>query len=239
MPLADRGQSIRVSVNFDIFLLSQPKFLRTSWLTCMCIQTNLTENRMTSSEHDQYCRELLNDFFKGNMDALGTLWQKCLRSKLYGVAMTWVKNPHDAEDIVQTVLEKIMTNPHKIRKRELSSFEAFVVTTTKNACRDLLRKQKPSEPINEISSIGNPTARTMRRIGITAEIEAFKTTLSHEDRQIFIGKVIKNFPFQQIADQLEKPMRTVHYRYQRILKQLDQHTALRGYWEEMVREGLV
>ncbi len=193
---------------------------------------------MTPSEHDRHCRQLLDDFFNGNIDALGKLWQERLKQKLYGLAMTWLRNPHDAEDIVQTVFEKLMTYPNNIRARELPRFEAFVVTITKNACRDWFRAQKPSEPIDETSSVGNPTSQALRRKGIAEEIERFEVTLSNEDRQIFICKAIEKLTFQQIADRLGKPMRTVHYRYHRILQQLDQHTTLRSYWEEMVREGL-
>lgn len=186
------------------------------------------------STNDVY-QDLLNKFFNGDGDSLGTLWQGYLKSKLYGIAMSYVKNPADAEELVQEVFIKLLENHQRIHKHVLDSFEAFAVIITKNVCRDVLRKHKDTTLLDDTLIDRNAGQETRQR-GIQEELDVLKNQLTEHEWCIFTMKTVDKLTFQAIADLLKIPMRTVHYQYQKILAKIDQHTYLRAYWEDISRE---
>jgi RNA polymerase sigma-70 factor (ECF subfamily) len=186
------------------------------------------------STNDAY-QDLLDKFFSGDGGSLGTLWEGYLKTKLYSIALNYLKNPDDAKDVVQEVFIKLLKNPQKIHKHVLNSFEAFAVIITKNACRDVLRKRKETTLVDE-TLIDKTAGQAARQQGIQEELDVLKNTLNEQEWRIFTIKTIDELTFQAIADRLNIPMRTAHHQYQNILKKIDQHTALRAYWEDIGRE---
>ena len=85
-------------------------------------------------------QEILEKALDGDTEALGQLCQGHLRPKAFSFALKFLKNPHDAEDVVQDVFEKVLNNYQRITARDVKRFEAFAIAMTKNACIDLKRE---------------------------------------------------------------------------------------------------
>lgn len=63
-----------------------------------------------------------------------------VKNKLFRIALRYLNNQEDAEDIVQETLLRLWKRKDKLA--ELKSIEAFAVTITKNLCLDKLRAKK-------------------------------------------------------------------------------------------------
>jgi len=89
-----------------------------------------------------YWQELLDKAFESDSEALGELCQKYLRPKLYAYALKFLEDHHNAEEVVQTLFERLVKNFQNITERSLRGFESCVITMTKNERINFLRKQK-------------------------------------------------------------------------------------------------
>ena len=59
------------------------------------------------------------------------------RSMVYGLALSYPRSPQDAEDICQTVFLKLLTSGQAFDSP--AHEKAWIIRTTANACKDLLR----------------------------------------------------------------------------------------------------
>lgn len=75
---------------------------------------------------------------EGNTDYFGLLFERYTHL-VFGVCMKYLKNPHDAEDAVMGIFEKLMTD---LKKNEVRDFKNWLYRVTKNHCLMILRKQK-------------------------------------------------------------------------------------------------
>ena len=167
----------------------------------------------------------------GDAAALGRLCQDYLRPKAYPFAVSILKNSHDAEDTVQEVFMRLIANVHRIRNHGLESFEAFVITMTKNACIDFKRKQKCTEPLTEEHHVGNSTGEDIARHDFLERVcWRIQRELSPEEQWILELKVLEELPYRVIAEQTGIPQTTLYVYYQTILKKLDRNGELRDYW---------
>lgn len=58
-------------------------------------------------------------------------------NRVYRIALMYLKNPHDAEDVTQTVFLRYIEK--KIRFKDESHEKAWFITTTRNRCKDVLK----------------------------------------------------------------------------------------------------
>ncbi len=75
---------------------------------------------------------------EGNTDYFGLLFERYTHL-VFGVCMKYLKNPHDAEDAVMGIFEKLMTD---LKKNEVRDFKNWLYRVAKNHCLMILRKQK-------------------------------------------------------------------------------------------------
>jgi RNA polymerase sigma-70 factor (ECF subfamily) len=72
------------------------------------------------------------------------------RSSLYRFARVVLREPHDAEDVVQSAFVRLLSHLNKGGNR--SNLKAWLFTVTANLCRDQLRRRRrwmPWEPAHE------------------------------------------------------------------------------------------
>lgn len=83
-----------------------------------------------------------------------------LRKKLLELARRLVEDDDDAEDIVQEVLLKLWS--HRTELKQCQSIEAFAMTTTRNACIDLMRtRHKSDAPLSDVSDADGQTPESL------------------------------------------------------------------------------
>lgn len=82
--------------------------------------------------------ELAQQVGEGNSHALGELFKR-YAGLVNGVALKYLKNKTEADDILMLVFEKLSD---KLNRHEVSNFSSWVHTVTRNECLMFLRKQK-------------------------------------------------------------------------------------------------
>lgn len=179
-------------------------------------------------------QERLETALAGDQEALGMVCQHYLRPKVYALTLKILKNPHDAEDIVQDTFARLLTHQQNIRKQTLAGFEAFVIGIAKNACIDLIRKRKQTEPLAEdVQS----EVTTQHEFAHQEIIQILRGDLfehcTTEEREIFRLRAVEEWTFREISERLRIGLTTIYHRYDRVLETLRLNTTLRAYWEEI------
>lgn len=83
-----------------------------------------------------------------------------LRKKLLELARRLTEDDDDAEDVVQEVLLKLWSR--RVELEQCQSIEAFAMTTTRNACIDLMRtRHKPDAPLSDVSDADGQTPESL------------------------------------------------------------------------------
>lgn len=146
------------------------------------------------------------------------------KTAVYSFAMSILKNPHDAQDIMQDTYIKVHANAHSYTPQGKPL--AWVFTITRNLCLMHLRKTggRSAEFLDELD-YENPLdfAKTVEDGQIIAL--AMKI-LNDEERQIVVMHAVSGLKHRDIAFMLDMPVSTVLSKYNRALgkmkKQLTQ-----------------
>jgi RNA polymerase sigma factor (sigma-70 family) len=78
---------------------------------------------------------------KGQNGLIADWYEKYVYAMIH-VAMTYVKDPSTAEDIVQTVFEKLLEKKKILHFENEEKCKSFLLKAVKNQCIDYLRKEK-------------------------------------------------------------------------------------------------
>ena len=144
---------------------------------------------------------------------------------VYALALSILRNPHDAEDIVQETYLKVRAAAHLYVPQGKPL--AWLFTITKNLCRDLLRGQSRTEAAPDgaeddlrFSYVSDPTDRLV--------LEAALKALGEEERQVVLLHAASGLKHREIARDLGLPLSTVLSRYSRALKKLQRYLTEEG-----------
>ena len=156
-----------------------------------------------------------------NADEFTRLYSEVYKD-LYRLALYFLKNKEDAEDIVgETVLDAY----RQIESlREESLFKNWIVKILTNKCRMKLKeyallKEKPSENIVELSD--ERTKREGQRDGFNRiELKELLMKLENEERFIICLSVFEGYKGDEIAEFLGLKPATVRSKKQRALAKL-------------------
>lgn len=94
------------------------------------------------------------------------------RQKMYSAAYDILKNAHDAEDAVQSAIEKMLRSCHKLSFSCNKAAAAYAVRAARSVAIDMIRCSKPTaslDTVNELPCFASPSAQL--------EAEATKATV--------------------------------------------------------------
>lgn len=161
---------------------------------------------------------------QGDSEAFEVLYRSTEKA-VYALALSILKNPHDAEDIVQETYLKVRAAAHLYVPQGKPL--AWLFTITKNLCRDLLRGQSRTEAAPDgaeddlrFSYVSDPTDRLV--------LEAALKALGEEERQVVLLHAASGLKHREIARDLGLPLSTVLSRYSRALKKLQRYLTEEG-----------
>ena len=172
----------------------------------------------TEKEHDAYLDKCIEETAIGNMEGFRNLYEET-KSSVYGFALSILKNPDDAEDVLQDCFVKIYgaAGDYKSQGKPL----AWIFTITRNLCLQLIRDKQKTADISEED--WEKFIGTSDHVSIEDNIvltEVLKT-LDEEDRQIVVLHAVSGMKHREIADFLKIPLSTVLSKYNRSLKKLN------------------
>ena len=161
---------------------------------------------------------------QGDPEAFEVLYRSTEKA-VYALALSILRNPHDAEDAVQETFLKVRAAAHLYVPQGKPL--AWLFTITKNLCRDLLRGQSRTEAAPDgaeddlrFSYVSDPTDRLV--------LEAALKALGEEERQVVLLHAASGLKHREIARDLGLPLSTVLSRYSRALKKLQRYLTEEG-----------
>lgn len=154
----------------------------------------------------------------GNISALNTLLTENYPI-LQGYVIKMTGNTDISQDIVQETMLKAVINIKKYIPK--AKFSTWLITIATNLYRDLLRKTKNLELIDdaiETKELG-PEEAVIANIEYNA-IKEILHKLPYEKRSVFILKHYYGYKYEEIADILKCPIGTVRSRLHNCIKSI-------------------
>lgn len=160
----------------------------------------------------------------GDKEAFRMFYEQTARA-IYSYALSIIKNPQDAEEIMQDTYVAAWT--------QCDSYEpngkplAWLFTIARNLCYGRLRRQSahPSaslEFLQEGDSSWEPSDLNpaIEQASDKQALLAALDTLSEEERRLILLHIVASLKHREIADMLHLPLSTVLSKYHRALKKM-------------------
>lgn len=176
----------------------------------------------------------------GERDAFGVLVQRYQR-RIFGLCYGMVRNPDDAQDLVQETFVKAFRNLDGFEGQ--ASFYTWTYRIARNVCIDYLRKAKRTRAVDYDDTIGrdedeaddagmllpsrlgvNP-AKVAGRRELLEKIEEALQSLSPAHREAILLREIEGLSYQEMADALEISIGTVMSRLHHARKNMQRVLA--------------
>lgn len=140
----------------------------------------------------------------------------------------YVQDRDTCEDLVQSVFVRLWENRKTI---EISgSLKSYMFSAARNAALDHLRSQKRQDQMLQAQEISDRTTpeemdRTRREMIFRQRLYDQIQALKPKTREIFVLHKMEGLTYQEIADHLKIPKRTVEYNIYTALAQLKEALA--------------
>jgi RNA polymerase sigma-70 factor (ECF subfamily) len=170
-------------------------------------------------------RDTIRKALQGDNDAFYLLMQEH-KAKLYRIALTYLKNEHDALEAVQETTYRAYIGLGKLR--EPAYFGTWLVRLLLNVCLDELRARRRQADLfataGDASDAADEINRLVERVGLEAAIRR----IDPKYRAILHLKYFEDLTVADIARTLAKPEGTVKTWL---------HKALSGLRSALAKEG--
>ena len=172
--------------------------------------------------------KLLLRVAQGDKEAFQRLYQNTDKT-IYGFILSILRNPQDAEEIMQETYLKIWTSAagYKSQGKPL----AWMFTTARNLCYMKFRDQKREADIGLSDLSEGELGEFCPQIEDAADKMVLKAALhilNEEERQIVLLHTTAGMKHREIAADLEMPLATVLSKYNRAMKKLQKHLREEG-----------
>lgn len=166
---------------------------------------------------------LLLQIAEGDQEAFRKLYEETDRA-IYGFILSIVRDPHDAEEVMQETYMKVWTSApsYKAQGKPL----AWMFTIARNLCYMRFREQKHKSDLGLDDLDGAEMGQLCPQIEDAADklvLQAALKALKEEERQIVLLKNSSGLKHREIAEALGMPLATVLSKYNRAMKKLEQY----------------
>ena len=161
--------------------------------------------------------KLLVQIAAGDQEALARLYSRA-RGAMYALALSYVKNAHDAQDITQDTFVQIWDNAPQYRPK--GSPMGWILTVARNLALMKLRRLQRHGELDEEQWNAIPADAP----GVSSEdrllLQNALAALEEQERRIVVLHAVTGLKHREIAALLELPLATVLSKYHRALKKL-------------------
>jgi RNA polymerase sigma-70 factor, ECF subfamily len=166
----------------------------------------LEDTRIATDEQD---RALVRRYLEGRGDAASGLVDR-YEKRLFNVALRMLGNVQDAEDVTQTVFLnaflKLRTYDPRYR------FFSWIYRMTVNESLNALKRRKATVTLEDEPGLRAPGPAPDRTAEAEDRVGKALLDLRPDDRAVVVLRHFVSFSYQEIADVLEIPVRTVKSR---------------------------
>ena len=153
----------------------------------------------------------------GEREALAELYRRT-RSAVYGLALSYLKNAHDAQDLTQDVYVQAWDCAEQYRPT--GSPMGWLMAVCRNLCLMRLRREERHAALSEEEWDAIPA----QECGLDADertlLQQALASLADEERRIVLLHAVTGLKHREIAALLELPLPTVLSKYHRALKKM-------------------
>jgi len=165
---------------------------------------------------------------RGDQEAFQRLYHNTDKT-IYGFILSIMRNPQDAEEIMQETYLKVWTSAgsYKSQGKPL----AWMFTIARNLCYMKFRDQKHEADIGLSDLSELETGEFCPQIEDAADklvLYAALHILNEEERQIVLLHTTAGMKHREIAAALELPLATTLSKYNRAMKKLQKHLREEG-----------
>ncbi|MDR3729716.1 MAG: RNA polymerase sigma factor, partial [Oscillospiraceae bacterium] len=153
---------------------------------------------------------------RGDQEALAQLYHRT-RTAVFGLALSYLKNRHDAEDVTQDTFVRAWENAPSYRPQGKPM--AWLLTIARNLSLMKLREKDRTEslPEEDWALPGPDDALTTEDRTV---LSAAMSVLEDEEQRIVLLHAVTGLKHREIAESLSLPLSTVLSKYHRALKKL-------------------
>ncbi len=165
---------------------------------------------------------------EGDREAFQRLYQNTDKS-IYGFILSILRNPQDAEEVMQETYLKIWTGAGSYQSQGKPL--AWMFTIARNLCYMKFRDQKHEADIGLSDLSEMETGEFCPQIEDAADklvLRAALHILNEEERQIVLLRTSAGLKHREIAADLEMPLATVLSKYNRAMKKLQKYLREEG-----------
>ena len=162
---------------------------------------------------------LLDRIRGGDRDAMAELFDR-YSPMLYSVALRILREPSQAEDVVQEILLGIWRKPAMFEQGR-GSLGSWLLVVARNRAIDSLRRRRPSEPVEDVvlASRTDLASEAERNIAIE-KVRKAMAVLPQEQRDSVELAYFEGLSHAEIAARTGDPLGTVKTRIRLALKSL-------------------
>ena len=154
----------------------------------------------------------------GDSHSLEELYHRT-RTAVYGLVLSYLKHPQDAEDVTQDAFVRIWDTAASYRPQGKPM--AWLLTVARNLALMRLRERGKTQELTDEEW----SALSARAPDVTTEdrhvLRAALSVLSEQERQVVMLHAVTGLKHREIAQLLELPLATVLSKYRRALKKLN------------------
>ncbi len=138
----------------------------------------------------------------------------------YSVALRVLKDPAQAEDVMQDVFFQVWQNPRAFAP-ERGSLGAWLAVVVRNRSIDAMRKRRPSDSVEDVVlASGTDVAREVERSTMIERVRGVLNNLPPEQRESLELAFFNGMTHAEIADEKGEPLGTVKTRIRTALTTL-------------------
>lgn len=158
----------------------------------------------------------------GDREALETLYLSTEKS-VYALILSIVKNPHDAQDIMQDTYLKIRAGAHLYRPQGKPL--AWIFTIAKNLSLMHLRRKQHFAEVSSDELENSSNLAVVMDADDRLVLATLLNRLGEEERQIVLLHAVSGMKHREMASALGIPLSTVLSKYTRALKKLKKYLS--------------
>ena len=166
----------------------------------------MEETPATSDEQD---RAIIRDYLEGRQDAAGGLIDR-YQKPLYNVAFRMLHDAEDARDVTQTVLLNALL---KLRSYDPKyRFFSWVYRMAVNESLNLIKRRRRTVALDDSPGLAAPGSAADQVTEVEDRVGKALLALNPDDRAVVVLRHFVSFSYDEIADVLEIPVKTVKSR---------------------------
>ena len=161
--------------------------------------------------------ELLSGVAAGDREALAQLYRRT-RTAVYGLALSYVKNAHDAQDVTQDTFVRVWDSAYQYKPQ--GSPMGWLLAVARNLALMKLRQGSRQEQLEDEEWDAIPAESPAVTPADRQVLQQAMAALTDEERQVVMLHAVTGLKHREIAHLLEMPLATVLSKYHRALKKL-------------------